>query len=89
MGFKEIRIVVKKPGFVQVFFSHPDPIVETPRSIQQTFDVGKDLSLEPGKNEILIEAIDTSGQITQEIVTVFRQMPQLPASGAKKIRCML
>lgn len=81
-GIKEIRIVVKKPGSRGLLLAS-DPIVETPRSIQQTFDVSKELSLEPGKNEILIEAIDTSGQITQEIVTVFRQMPQLPQPERK------
>jgi len=76
-GIKEIRIVVKKPDSRGLIIAS-DPIIETPRSIQQTFDVSKNLSLDPGKNEILIEAIDTSWQITQETVTVFRQIPQVP-----------
>ena len=83
-GIQEIRILVKKPDSRGLFIPS-EPIVEKPPEIQQRFDVSKTLSLEPGKNEILIEAVNTAGQISQETFTVFRQMlPQSPPSQARK-----
>lgn len=74
-GIQEIRILVKKPDSRGLFIPS-EPIVEKPPEIQQRFDVSKTLLLQPGKNEILIEAVNTAGQISQETVTVFRKIPQ-------------
>ncbi len=84
LGVKEVKIRVKKPeaGTRGLSLGEPTELVaEKPRSVQKEFELSKNIPLDPGKNEIIIEAIDTAGQKTQQVVTIFRKIPPQKREG--------
>ncbi|GAK55898.1 polysaccharide deacetylase [Candidatus Vecturithrix granuli] len=63
-GVKDIQVTVHQPGKKGLAIELPA------QKIQDTFQT--EISLEPGQNEILIEAMDTSGQTTTLTLMVLR-----------------
>ena len=73
-GIPEVTVMVKKPSS-NAFL----PIAELQRE-QEKFNAT--IALELGKNEIIVEAIDSAGQTAKEVFTVARTVPPTPTPAA-------
>lgn len=71
-GVTDVSVTVRQPGRKGLAIEVPE------KKLLDTFQV--DLALEPGQNEIRIEATDTSGQISTESFMVSRKSAPSPAT---------